>query len=119
MVRELRRNARDAGERVCISGRTALRVRATWMSTRVLILTSIYPWEKNPHDAVFVRQQVRNLTDVGVVCEAAAFRYVPPGVPPSLWRVRYPSRLAARDEERGFRIHTVFVGRPFRRDGDV
>ena len=89
------------------------------MSTRVLILTSIYPWEKNPHDAVFVRQQVRNLTDVGVVCEVVAFRYCPPGVPPSLWRVRYPSRLAARDEERGFRIHTVFVGRPFRRDGDV
>jgi glycosyltransferase involved in cell wall biosynthesis len=89
------------------------------MSTRVLVLTSIYPWEKNPHDAVFVRQQVRNLIDTGVQCEVVAFRYCPPGVPPFVWRVRYASGLAARDEERGFRIHTVFVGRTFHRAGDV
>jgi teichuronic acid biosynthesis glycosyltransferase TuaC len=89
------------------------------MSTRVLVLTSIYPWEKNPQDAVFVRQQVRNLTDAGVVCEVVVFRYCPPGVPASLWRLRYSTGLAARDEKRGFQIHTLFVGRPFSRDGDV
>jgi glycosyltransferase involved in cell wall biosynthesis len=89
------------------------------MSTRVLVLTSIYPWQKNPQDAVFVRQQVRNLTDAGFVCEVFVFRYCPPGSPTAVWRLRYRSGLAALDEERGFRIHTVFVARTFSRVGDV
>ena len=44
------------------------------MSTRVLVLTPIYPWVANPQDAVFVRRQVRNLTNQGFRCQVLAFR---------------------------------------------
>jgi glycosyltransferase involved in cell wall biosynthesis len=81
-------------------------------------LTAIYPWADNPQDAVFVRQQVRNLTDAGLSCQVVAFRYCPPGVPPALWRLRYARRLNGRDEQAGFPVHDVFVSRPIG-NGDV
>jgi len=89
------------------------------MSIQVLVLTPIYPWQGNPQDAVFVRQQVRNLTDAGIACQVVVFRYCPPGIPAWLWRLRYQRNLAAYDQESGFQIHTVFVERPLRRHADV
>ena len=85
----------------------------------VLVLTPIYPWVANPQDAVFVRQQVRNLTREGLRCEVIAFRYCPPGVPAGLWRMRYSGRLEHRDKEEGFPVHDVFVSRSLNRNGDV
>jgi len=68
----------------------------------------------NPQDAVFVRQQVRNLTDAGLSCQLLAFRYCPRGVPAAVWRLRYARHLQSRDTEAGFPVHDVFVSRSVR-----
>src|SRR5262245_36899853 len=89
------------------------------MSTNVLVLTAIYPWVANPQDAVFVRQQVRNLTHAGLCCQVLAVRYCPPGVLRAAWQMRYSRRLEPRDREAGFPVHDVFVSRHSNRNADV
>ena len=89
------------------------------MRTRVLVVTGIYPWVGNPQDAVFVRQQVRRLTQRGLDCQVLAFRYCPPIVPASLWRLRYVRHLETADSGAGFPVHDVFVSRQLDRRGDV
>jgi glycosyltransferase involved in cell wall biosynthesis len=89
------------------------------MSANVLVLTPIYPWVANPHDAVFVQHQVRNLTRLGLSCRVLSFRYCPRGVPASLWWMRYARRLETRDSEAGFPVHDVFVPRHPNKRADV